>query len=1029
MTLERPFSSGRLQPFAVFLLALLLCVVPARGQENETAFQALLRQFSTLFQDGDYAAAAPVMEEAIAVYDRNPANPIERASLAYYLALAHLNAGNASAALDTTQAAFAYRPELVSRYPEFYWIEGWAKARLGFIAQAAASYSAGISLAEAYNEGEPGRFAPETLAALRVQEAYLSARSSAVPSAALTIDPLSTAIADHEELTGAENFDDRYLLAQALSAQGFDIEARAALLELIATAAAPLRAKALARLAVLEWTLEARAAAAGTARAALENAEHLDAARVAVMRSLLIVATSEGLSEADIDGVVAEMAVIAERGAELTHEDAVDLLEIVSIIISAVDEPALEEPAAAGFVDTALATLYEIDDLFLSDRFAQHKLSDTRLRLARAAESLAMADRARALYQEVYYSAAASLLETTAAASGLARLGVSVEGTLRDDLDMRLAFSATAAGAAEAFLKGIPARSEGLQQQQIARLSEIMEQAVDLGFDLLESRAIVGPRDAANVDEAFNQTGPYVFPFEDALAKGYAGTAGEGYYAAILDDAFRQIQLARQSSAGRAIAAMTARMSAGSDELALLLRRRDALIAERNRILERAGEKEITRYDLLSDIEPRLDAVEAELDAAYPEYRNHVASRPLSLEEARGLLRPDEVLVTYLLTQRGLHIFAVTRENVIWDRTLLDDGWLEETVRKLRETLDPRGPLRAPARGAMTPFDLGSGPAETPEGGFDLALSHALYEKALGPVQALLPEDATLLIAPDGPLQAIPFAALVAEAPDDGATGPERFAAAHWAIRDNAFATLPLPSTLRALRAENASLPVGGFLGIGNPHFRQDPAWLRLAPLPETGFELETLNAIVADDSGTLLLGDAANEDALARTALEDAAIIAFATHGLMGGEANGLTEPALALTPLDDEIAGMAGMRDGLLTASEIAALELDADWVLLSACNTAQGQGGEGSEGLSGLARAFFYAGARRLVVSHWAVQSDATVALTTGMFDALADMPDNDSGAKALRRSILTMIDDPEHPSWSHPGVWAPFVTVGW
>ncbi|QQM29091.1 hypothetical protein JET14_12160 [Martelella lutilitoris] len=126
------------------------------------------------------------MEEAIAVYGRNPGNPIERASLAYYLALAHVNAGNASAALNTTQAAFAYRPELVSRYPEFYWIEGWAKARLGLIAQAVASYSAGIGLAEAYNEAEPGRFAPETLAALRVQEAYLSARSSTVPSAALT---------------------------------------------------------------------------------------------------------------------------------------------------------------------------------------------------------------------------------------------------------------------------------------------------------------------------------------------------------------------------------------------------------------------------------------------------------------------------------------------------------------------------------------------------------------------------------------------------------------------------------------------------------------------------------------------------------------------------------------------------------------------------------------------------------------------------------------------------------------------------
>ena len=115
-----------------------------------------------------------------------------------------------------------------------------------------------------------------------------------------------------------------------------------------------------------------------------------------------------------------------------------------------------------------------------------------------------------------------------------------------------------------------------------------------------------------------------------------------------------------------------------------------------------------------------------------------------------------------------------------------------------------------------------------------------------------------------------------------------------------------------------------------------------------------------------------------------------------MGGELEGITEPALVLTPPTQGSTD----EDGLLSASEIAQLSLNADWVLLSACNTAVGAGGGEAEGLSGLARAFFYAGARRLLVSHWSVQSDPTVALTTGMFRAKPLVGDDPTGARALR-----------------------------
>src|SRR5262249_11313407 len=115
----------------------------------------------------------------------------------------------------------------------------------------------------------------------------------------------------------------------------------------------------------------------------------------------------------------------------------------------------------------------------------------------------------------------------------------------------------------------------------------------------------------------------------------------------------------------------------------------------------------------------------------------------------------------------------------------------------------------------------------------------------------------------------------------------------------------------------------------------------------------------------------------------------------------------------------------DGYLSASEVAALKLDADWVILSACNTAAG-GAQGAEALSGLARAFFYAGARSLLVSHWEVASESTVKLITKAIAALKS--DTKIGrAEGLRRAMLSMIKDGKNYE-AHPSFWAPFVVVG-
>ena len=116
----------------------------------------------------------------------------------------------------------------------------------------------------------------------------------------------------------------------------------------------------------------------------------------------------------------------------------------------------------------------------------------------------------------------------------------------------------------------------------------------------------------------------------------------------------------------------------------------------------------------------------------------------------------------------------------------------------------------------------------------------------------------------------------------------------------------------------------------------------------------------------------------------------------------------------------------DGLLTASEVAQLKLNADWVVLSACNTIAGDK-PGAEALSGLARSFFYAGARALLVTHWAVDSAAATRLTTSTFDRLKADPKL-GRAEALRQAMLAYLNDTSSPRNAYPAFWAPFALIG-
>ena len=194
--------------------------------------------------------------------------------------------------------------------------------------------------------------------------------------------------------------------------------------------------------------------------------------------------------------------------------------------------------------------------------------------------------------------------------------------------------------------------------------------------------------------------------------------------------------------------------------------------------------------------------------------------------------------------------------------------------------------------------------------------------------------------------------------------------------------------------------------------------------MPETADEVCAVGRTVGASKDDIHLGARATEagiKALSKTGtLRRYKVVHFATHGALAGELKGSNEPGLILSPPKSATAN----DDGYLSASEVAGLKLDADWVILSACNTA-GAGARSAEALSGLARAFFYAGARSLLVSHWYVDSQATVELITQAFEEQKRHPEIGRAA-ALRYAMLSLITSGER-TW-HPAYWAPFVVVG-
>ncbi|WGM45720.1 hypothetical protein KOAAANKH_00584 [Brevundimonas sp. NIBR10] len=538
-------------------------------------------------------------------------------------------------------------------------------------------------------------------------------------------------------------------------------------------------------------------------------------------------------------------------------------------------------------------------------------------------------------------------------------------------------------------------------------------------------------------------------------------------------EAFEAAQWAIASDAADALAKVSARFAQGDDALGRLAEERETLITTRDRLereLERLyavdgadgqTQRAATRTTYETTL-ARLKTVDADIEARFPAYSELTSPRALSVIEAQGLLKPDEGLLLVLVNPEATYVWGVSRDRIEWARAEdLGEEAMTASVARLRASLTT----------AASRSDPGIDPAifaGRPVTAFDRAEAHRLYTRLVQPVESVFEGKTTLITVVTGALTTLPLAVLATEAPIGSDTGPDAFSTTNWLIDRYALATLPSVSSLKALRcylvadpAERSSgcPPMAGtaqastrqaatrgfsMAAFGAPILAGAPqngsrgapsadgvmgegrladvAKLRALPyLPGSKAELDTLKSRYP--RALVRTGAAATETAVRQGdtgALSQSRFVVFSTHGLMAGST--VSEPGLVLTP--PETATEAD--DGYLSASEAAQLRLRAEFVVLSACNTAASDGTPGGEGLSGLARAFFYAGARSVLVSHWEVSDVATTELIADTFAAL-DAPGADIGdrAKALQTGMKAVR---ANRLWAHPAFWAPFTLVG-
>ena len=438
----------------------------------------------------------------------------------------------------------------------------------------------------------------------------------------------------------------------------------------------------------------------------------------------------------------------------------------------------------------------------------------------------------------------------------------------------------------------------------------------------------------------------------------------------------------------------------------------------------------------MRELEGLRKEYKAQIQKGFPEYFQLIQPKAPSHTDIAQQLKPDELFVSILPMEKQTYVWAINASGKVsfhqWQMGEKDGAKL---VDKIRKTLDVAG------LGNKAPV-------------FNYADANTVYKGLFEPIESEMADKKHLIVATSGAFANMPLGVLVRKP----VTSPNPANAA-WLIKDAAISQVPtasgwlslkryakVPSSTQPLIAwgdplfdnkaaqQVAAAPATSNVravintrstmqtGLEQSQSESYLAYSKIPPLPETRDEVNELAKILAaDPKQDLILGaDATRQSVLKSSAsgqLGKKQVVVFATHGLLAGDLPNLNQPALAM-------ASTANPADSpLLTLEDVLGLKLNADWVVLSACNTA-GADGRAEEALSGLARGFFFAGSRSLLVTHWSVESESAMLLTTHTFAAYKKDP-KIRRAEALKQA---MVETMKLPQYAHPAFWAPYALVG-
>ena len=540
---------------------------------------------------------------------------------------------------------------------------------------------------------------------------------------------------------------------------------------------------------------------------------------------------------------------------------------------------------------------------------------------------------------------------------------------------------------------------------------------------------------------------------------------------ALRAEVFAALQNSLTNVTSRAMARSAALKAAQRSGVGAEAATRDQLIAARQaleaQVIKSYSEAGTTADEMRKGLQADLDvataklaALDAQLQTKAPDYFQLIKPRALTLVEARALLKPDEAALMLVPSAYGTQLMVVTHDGLTWARSTLTATAIDGAVRRLM--WDVGGNVTISAVESATWSNEGEGAVP-----YDFATAYKLYHELIEPVEAALAGKKQVFVSSSGALSSLPLGILVTELPKGADGDPQVQRGAKWLADRYALSVIPSLQSLafiRRYRAGGSGAAGKPYLGFGDPVLdgvaaqrgggrgsgAKDQGSLRrvfgegaasrgvdgaladatelrkLARLPATQIEIRNQWRAFGEPANAVFLAADATETRVKHTDLHSG-VLSFATHGLLAGELKGEAEPGLVLTPPQTATTE----DDGLLTASEISALKIEADWVILSACNTAGGDGSVGAPGLSGLSRAFFFAGATNLLVSHWPVRDDVASRLTVRAIE-ISRATKGLSRAEALQRAAKEIRDDASHDtthdSWAHPSAWAPFSLVG-